>query len=383
MFSRDTNYRMTGGLPIASARGVRRHLGVDTAVIETPMTPKAAARLAPGCGVVLQRDGRQEFSGLVAGELKIGFDENSNPLIKAQLVGDNVHIEDRLVYPDHTRAGDQQTTFDYWTYNGPASSAIWELINEQVGPDARPERRLPALYMGADPGVGTSRPWRNQFVSVMTACAEISGLSTPNLGVRMTSTPDGLRADVYVPRDLSDQVRFSADLSNLEGFSYTQIPPSVTDAIVAGQGDLRARLRRTASTTNPLDLRWGRRIERYIDRRDESDQAQLTLYAQDAIAEGAGQVSLSCDLSDSQAARYGRDWNLGDRITVYVGLRAFTKAAIVRDIVRQVEFEVRADGAEKFRPAIGGTDASAQIPGPTQKTLAQIGRRLETLETRK
>ena len=64
-FSRDGGYRLSGALPIASVKGVRRHLGVDTCELVTPYTPDAYGRLAPGCGIVVQRDTVQQFSGLV------------------------------------------------------------------------------------------------------------------------------------------------------------------------------------------------------------------------------------------------------------------------------------------------------------------------------
>lgn len=383
MFARDPGYQLNGGLPIASARGVVRHLGVDTAIVETPMTEDAAGRLAPGCGVVLRRGARQEFSGLISGDLAISFDSDGRPLIKAQLVGDNVHLDDRLALPDPARAGDAQTTADFWTSTAAASTAMQLLIAQQLGPTARAERRVPTLHMGEDAGIGAVRAWRAQFESVLEACARFSALSGANPGIRMTHTPDGLRCDIYAPRDMAGQVRFSADLSNLQGFDYTQTTPTCTYALVAGQGDLRQRIRRAATSTDPLDVRWGRRIERYIDRRDEADTAELAQAAADAITEGAGQVSLTCTLTDSQAAIYGRDWGLGDRITVYVGPAGQTTAATVVDVVREIAFEVDSTGAETLRPAIGGTAAATALPTPTQKTLAAVGRRLQGLITRK
>lgn len=385
LFSRDEDYRLTGGLPLSSFQGVIRHLGVDTAVIETPYTPDAYTRTGPGCGIVAQRDGRTEFSGLIASERTMGWDAQSGqPTIKVSCLGDNVHLKDRLTFPDPTRAGDQQTTKDYWTFSGAASSAMWQLIRDQAGPGALPDRRVPNMYMGADPGAGDVRPvWALLFDDVLHGCDLISVASGVDLGVRVVSTVDGLRADVYLPNDKAGNIRFSADLSNLVGFEYTETAPSVTYALVAGQGDLKARARASAISSSPLDLRWGRRIESYIDRRDEEDATVLAQAAADAVTEGQGQVSLSCTLTDSQAATYGRDWFLGDRVTVYVGLPGQTKAQIVTDVVREIFFDVANTGAETVRPAIGTTDAKALRPNPTQAALARVSENLQQLINRK
>lgn len=380
MFSRDQNYQLSGGLRLSSAQAVVRHLGVDTAVIETPYTPDAYARTAPGCGIVLYRDGRQEFSGLVGSERSMGWDAStSQPTIKVQCLGDNVHLNDRLCFPAPAYPGDQQTYLDYWIGTFTASTAMYVLIDQQLGPHAIPERQVPRLSMGSDPGIGPVRPWQALFNTVLEACAEFSAVSGVDPGIRMVSTPDGLRCDIYQPRALSGAIKFSADLSNLTGFTYTETPPSVTYALVAGQGDLRARMRVASTSTSPTDLLWGRRIEQYIDRRDEDDPTVLKQAADDAITQGVGQVSLSCTSSDSQAATYGVDWVLGDRVQVYVGLPGQVKAAIVDDVVREISFAVTNAGAETITPAIGTTDAKAVMPTPTQKTLAQVQQSLTNL----
>jgi hypothetical protein len=384
IFTRAGDSTLTGGLHLSSVKAVRRHLGVDTAVIETPYTPDAYQRTAPGDGIVVTRDGRQEFTGLIGSERTMGWDAASGqPTIKVSCVGDNVHLADRIVYPDPTRAGHDQTTADRWSFTGPASSAMWQLISDQLGPTARTERRHFALYMGTDPGTGEARTWTALFEPALTVCQQWSILSGANLGVRTVWTPDGLRADVYEPRDQADTIRFSADLTNLAGFTYTETAPSVHYALVAGQGDLSSRIRRSATSTNPLDLRWGRRIESYIDRRDESDPGALQQEADDAVTEGAGQANLTCVLTDSQAATYGRDWDVGDRVTVYVGMPGQTKAAVVVDVIREVSLDVTNDGAETITPAIGGADAKTDRRSLTEQQLADLRRNLEGFYARK
>jgi Siphovirus ReqiPepy6 Gp37-like protein len=384
VFSRDGGYRISGGLPVVSVKGVRRHVGVDTCELVTPYSPDAYGRLAPSCGIIVRRDGVQQFSGMVGSSRRIAWDKSTGEVtITVQCLGDDVHLADRLVLPHPGRAPDAQTV-DYWTYTGRASGAMWQLISQQAGPSALAARRVPTLTLVDDPNVGNYRDdWSVQFAPVLDTLAFWSVLSGDDLGVRITSSNDGLLAEVYLPRQLSSQVRFSANLRNLTGWDLEETPPTVTCSIAAGQGDLSARVRRYVDSTNPLDLRWGRRIERYLDQRDEADTTKLLQAAIDDVADGTGQVSLSIAASDTTSISYGDTWDLGDRVTVYVGLPGQPAAATIVDLVREVAFSVGASGVETITPAIGTSDAKAIRPGQTQQQLARVAAGLARLTRNK
>jgi hypothetical protein len=382
-FSRDPGYQLSGGLPIRQVRGVARHLGVDGVELVTPYTPERYGLLAPGCGVVVQRDGLQQVAGMVGGSRRIGWDAAAgDATIVVQCLGDDQHLADRLVYPSPLADATAQSA-NYWTHTGRASTAMWELIRQQAGPGAAAARRVPTLVMGDDPVAGTSRLWSEQWAPVLSTLTEWGVLSGADLGVRIATTSSGLRADVYAPRDVSEGVRFSASLTNLVGWDYEQQPPTVTYAITAGQGDLAARVRRVAQSVNAADLAWGRRIERYIDQRDEADAGKLQQAAVDEIAQGIGTVSLAIDARDTATARYGVDWGLGDRVTVHVGMPGGPTAATVVDLIREVAFEVDSRSREKITPAVGTSDAKAIRPGPTQQALAHIAYDLGRLSRNK
>jgi hypothetical protein len=378
-FSRDAGYQVSGGLPIVNVAGVTRHLGVDACELTTPFTADAYGRLAPGCGVVVQRDGQQQVSAMVGGSRRIGWDADAgDATITVRCLGDDQHLADRLVYPSPLAAATAQTA-NYWTYTGLASTAMWELIRQQAGPGAQAARRVPTLVMGADPLAGASRLWSAQWAPTLETLTAWGIVSGADLGARIVTTSDGLRADVYAPRDVSAAVRFSASLTNLTAWDYEQQPPNVTYAVVAGQGNLAARVRRVAQSAAAADLAWGRRIERYIDQRDEADTTKLQQAATDEIAQGIGTVSLSIAAADTATARYGTDWGLGDRVTVHVGLPGGPTAATVVDLVREVAFTVDGRGREKITPAVGTSDAKAVRPGPTQQVLAQVAAGLARL----
>lgn len=396
-FSRTPVYALNLLLPIMSAQIVARHMGVSRAVVTTPFTPERYQSLDAGSGVVIHRDGEQQFSGMVS-ELAMDWDaESGRAVIRASCVGDEQHLADRIVCPDPLRAADDQTVNDYWQTRAfgqptavPASTAMRQLISDQAGLTAAMDRQVPGLTLGPDPYVGVSRVWSALFTPVLDELAAMSVVSGADLGIRVESVsgalagePGQLVAHITAPRNVSADVRFSADLRNLAGISYRTTAPTATHALSAGAGDLKARLRKLATSADPDALSWGRQVWKYLDRRDTADTVELTKAAADAITEGAPTVSLSTTLLDSEAATYGRDWGLGDKVTVYVGLPGQTKVATVTDLVREILFEVDADGRERIRPAIGTADATAVQPTQTQQQLAAVGRGLTGLIARK
>jgi len=93
-------------------------------------------------------------------------------------------------------------------------------------------------------------------------------------------------------------------------------------------------------------------------------------------------VSLAVTLLDSDSATYRRDWDLGDKVTVYVGQSGQSKVPVT-DLVREIAIDVDENGRERIRPAIGSFDAKAVIPTPTQQKLADVGTALASLIARK
>lgn len=391
MASRDASYAPDETLPISSAKIVRKHMGVSRATITTPYSPERYASLVPPGGVLIYRDGRQEFSGSVE-ELDFTWDASTGTtLIQASCAGDEHHLADRIAFPDPLRAPDDQTVNTHWRTRGtggialsvPASTGMMRLISDQAGPTARPDRRVPGLILGTDPGIGETRVWTALFDNVMTALQSMSIASGANLGIRATSSVGSITYDIVTPRDLQGEIRFSADLLNVAGTQFKITAPTATNAVAAGQGDFAGRMRRHVASTNPDTLQWSRQIWKYVDRRDTADPIELETAARDTVAEGEPTVSLAVTLRESEATTYGRDWDLGDRVTVYVGLPGESKIGEVTDVVREILLEVDGKGNESIRPAIGSYDANTLIPSKTQQQLREVQQGLAGLVTRK
>jgi hypothetical protein len=378
-FGRGTDYGLTEPLPIDSLQIVKAHIGVDKAVLTTPFSAARWDALQPGQGLAAYRNGVQKFSGPVTMRQFSWSAEDGSATIRVEAAGDQIDLADRLVFPDPLRAADDQSVNDYWTYTGVASAAMRQLISDQAGATCASSRRVAGLGLGVDPNVGVSQAWQGLFQSVLELLQSISAASGVNLGLRVTSATSALTASIVAPRDLSGSVILSADLSNVGGTTFAEAAPQVTHALAAGQGDLHLRQRKLVAATDGGSTRWGRQVWSYIDRRDSADATVLTQAATDAINRGPGTVSLSMDLLDSEAATYEVDWDLGDKVTAYVGLPGQPKLAVVSDVVRELTFTVDRFGAESIRPAIGSVDARTSLPTPQQRTVTNLVRRLAAL----
>lgn len=374
-FSRQSDYSIGMALPISAATVVVPHLGLGKAVFSTSYTTDVWTALQPGNGLELYRSGVQTFSGPVTSRSLTWDEESGAATIRVEAVSDAIVFAQRLVHPDPSRASDAQTINDYWTFTGKGSAALRKLITDQAGVDCHLSRKVTGLVLaGSDPNVGASKTWTALFDNVLDLMAAISASSGVDLGLRMTTSTGALSANVVVPTDRSGTVIFSADLSNVGSTTFTESAPKATHALVAGSGDLHLRTRRLVVTTDTGNLRWGQQGWVYVDRRDTAVLTTLDQAGADALVQGKGTVSLTIGLLSNEAGRYGTDWNLGDKVTAYVGLPDQPKVAVVNDAIRELTFTVNEDGTERIQAAIGSVDARTYLPTPTQRAITAAAR---------
>jgi len=378
LLTRDPAGELTGVAPVVDLSAVTRHFGIGAGTATVPYTDDLYGRLVEGATVEARR-GELTIS---AGPLVEITESWAEDRLKVSWLGDEVVLKDRLVIPDPTRAADAQTTQSHWTRTGTASTVMLALIAEQAGPTAHASYRVPGLTVAPDPVAGGTVTAKIRYgdPDLLTELRTLSIASGADIGVRVTRTDTGLQASVVPSRDVADTVRFSTDLRNLAAYTFTRKAPTVTAAIAGGQGDLTARAQRVAFSADPITTAWGRTIWTYVDQTDADTTAELDQSATEAVAEGAATVALTCTLRDTGAVAFGRDWNLGDKVTVYVGRPGQPKAEVV-DVVREIAFTYGRSG-ESITPAIGTPDATALPSRVTQQTLNKIAARLAGLERR-
>lgn len=234
-------------------------------------TPQAQLLQKAG-GVVIWQDGVNTpiFSGVIDSFQKYWTKEQHTDTGSVFVSGkcDNQLAFSRLAFPDPTKPVDQQ-------YKGPAERSIagktgdvmWRELNNALGPGALPDRRVPGVDVGTTPGVGPEMKDSVRFDTIGDKLEEWA--KARDTGYRFIYNPDRktIELDVFDPRDLSKEVRFSPELGNLRQFVYTLSAPKATRVIVACQGEGRQRYI-WQKVDSAVETEWGFKKEVFVDRRD-------------------------------------------------------------------------------------------------------------------
>ena len=197
-------------------------------------------------------------------------------------------------------------------------SAIKHYVNNNVGPAALATRKHSLLDLGTDLARGPSVSYTAKFgsgvdLNLLDVIRALIAQGGSAMGVSIVRVPGTHRLtfDVYIPRDLSGKAWFSESLGNLTAVNFSLTDPTVTDALV--QGATTNFISRVATNRTQWNL-----TESFIDSTSETDLNNLATTAQQAIATGAAGPVLSATTADIPFLTYGRDYHLGDIVTVEV-----------------------------------------------------------------
>ncbi|GCD99866.1 siphovirus ReqiPepy6 Gp37-like family protein [Embleya hyalina] len=295
---------------------------------------------------------------------------------------DNKVAFNRLAWPDPTKPINQQYQApDNRGASGPAGQALWWELDRSIGDNALVDRRVPGIVIGPNPGLGDIVADSLRFDVLGTKFQE--WCKAKSVGYRFVWNPDlrKIVLDIFRPSDKSTKVRFSTELGNLREYTWTLTAPRVTRAIVACQGEGADRyIHQKVDAT--AEAEWGFSIESFVDRRDlplktdpatglpikakaettddEFAKAKLAVVeaADAALKEGAGSGNFQIYPIDTEQIQFGRDYFVGDRVTVAVDGEEYS------DIVREVNISVEDGGkSSSVTPVIGeqGTNAPLNL----------------------
>jgi hypothetical protein len=189
------------------------------------------------------------------------------------------------------------------------------------------------------------------------------------MGVQITrnATTHRLLFDVFVPRDLSGKAWFSRDLGNLTAIQFSLTDPTCTDSLVQGSGTNFRQV--TASAKTMFN-----QTEQFSDSSSETDTNNLNAIGQQAILAGAAGPTLSATLTETPFLTFGRDYYLGDIVTIEV-----KPGAIYSDVITGVT--LTADPSQNppltVVPTVG---QNANATATDQKIIGQLSARIRALE---
>lgn len=366
-----------------SLKVTRNDNAPDSGELTLTARPEVMAQLQPGNRLVVIRDDQiwtagpmevpQDWQEGMSGP-EGGADAPPPGEVTVSFSSDDALIAGHLAYPNPAlTAGSASQPENYVRTAVNAETILRDLVNLNAGPGALTARRVPRLVLGAVAGAGTTTSLTTRFEPLGDVLRSVA-LAGGDLLFGTRQVGDQIEWSVRARRDLTSTARFSFDLNNLRSVHYKLSAPTVTAAIVAGSGEGAAR-KVVEVTDGAAETAWWR-VEKFIDQGGVADDAtgELTKAGQEALAGGAGPVELSTLTVDTDDLRAGRDYQVGDLVTV-----ALPTGVEVADYVRSDTLTATPDG-ESVVSVVGTPDAS------TERRLVALIRdlsaRLGRLETR-
>ncbi|MFF3190563.1 siphovirus ReqiPepy6 Gp37-like family protein [Streptomyces misionensis] len=348
--------------------------------VDLPARPEVMAQLQPGNRLVVIRDGAVWMAGPMEIPTDFSWSVTEEPgpgKVTITFSDDLATVAGYITWPTPANAWTAQPANTYRQLtNTNAETIIRTLINENCGPGALAERRIPRLALDTAAGVGTSTTLKTRFEPLLDVCRTLA-LNGGALGFRTRQTAGQILFGCYAPRDLRATARFSIGLGNLRSLAYKQSAPTVTHALIAGtEPDIGTTGRTYVQAADAAAAASWWRVEKYVDGSAADDSAgELTQAGTEEIASGAAPVELSTVTVDTSDLKAGRDFDLGDRVTV-----ALPFGVEVADLVRSIHLQASPESGEYVETLVGSPDATTDPQ--VVKAIRTLGRRLGRLETR-
>ncbi|MEU7570336.1 siphovirus ReqiPepy6 Gp37-like family protein [Micromonospora sp. NPDC049240] len=338
-----------------------------TLPVDHPLTPALRTK---GSGIVVTGPTDVLLSGpTVKPEAAVTMD-NPGGLVTFEGVTDDVVLADMLAAPEPSNPdlATQKKSHDVRT--AVAEDLLHQYVDVNIGPSAPLSRRKARLSLGANLHRGTVMTKSARFPVLGELMAEIA--TVDSLGFRVVQRGSELKLETSQAVDRFAEIRLDVDNGTLAGHRVSISPPGATQVIVAGQeeGVKRQFLALNTPASLAAEAEWGRRIERFIDQRQTDDWDELRQAGMEVLTEeGFSTLSIQAvPAEDTLTMEFGRDWNLGDRVTVVVEGQELV--AVVAGCV----IKLNADGL-KVGVAIGdpsGFDASPSLSTRVQGVESRV-----------
>jgi ReqiPepy6 Gp37-like protein len=290
-------------------------------------------------------------------------------------------VANRIAYPNPTVAWASQASGSADTVTSMAlESAIKYYVNRNMGPGAISARRMPYLVIATDQARGNPVTYTVKFLAASGSGVDlnlldvirtlITGTSTgpTGMGVSVKRNAKTLVFDVYIPRDLSSTAWFSRDLGNLTADQLYLTDPTNTNSLAMGATVGVEVVAASRTVWNVAEV--------YADMTGESSTTNLQSAAQLALAQGGYGPLLNVTVIDTPYLSFGRDYGLGDIVTIEV-----VPGDSYKDVVSSVALAVdpTQDPTYSVIPTIG---SSANATTTDTSIIKALTARIQALERR-
>lgn len=358
---RNRDLQQRGTLQAMSGKMVLRNNSPSSWSINVNANKGNWDRFEEGWGVSLTDSGIFYTSGQV---LEIEDEETEDGVRTLALTGasDLSILANSLVIPNPSNPLAQ---VNQWSATGKAETVLRKLVNEQVGPGAPADYRVPGLILDEDLGRGeeisVSERWSN-LQEVLQSQAQTAGLLYD-----IRQVDENLVFSISEPNDYTRAVRLTRINGGVKSYKLTRTAPTATEVIVGGTGSGATRKMWREPEDGPAETPWGVRITKFVDRQSTSKDTELKQAAQSELESGAAESSVVISAGDTASAKFGRDFWLGDKITIDLGRG---EDSLISDTVQIVEVEWNEKGIET-KIQVG--------PEPDESKLSQSSSKLVEL----
>lgn len=283
-------------------------------------------------------------------------------------------LANRIVYPTPGSVWGSQTSGGSDAVSSARlESAIKHYVNNNVGPGALSARRHTLLDLAPDLARGPAVSYTAKFgsgvdLNLLDVIRALIAQGNSPMGISIVRNPatHRLTFDIYLPRNLSGKAWFSESLGNLTAINFSLTDPTCTDALVQGASSF-------ISNTASAVTQWNK-AEQFIDSSSETDANNLATTAQQALAAGGYGPTMSATMADIPFLTFGRDYHLGDIVSVEV-----RPGAVYSDVVTSVVLtaDITQTPAVSAVPSIGN---SANATATDQSIIGQLTARIRALE---
>lgn len=341
---RDRSLKRVGQIPrqIVNAKIQPIRNAIGSWSLKLPIEePMAAALSIPGYGVVITDYQTKQvvMSGPMTTPSRRRTAGDKQGIITVSGVSDSVLLWDKICWPDPAMIFNRQR-YSHDVRSGPAETVMREFLNMNLlnAPQGgRPKGYLDSFIVDTpSTGLGRNVEKSVRYAVLGDILAEIANYAGLIFDLVQQGNVIVLRIRQTVDR--SREIRLDIENGTLSEQGVSMAPPEVTNVIVAGQGEGVQRkivYRTTAAAIDSMNL-WGRAIEGFKDQRNTNSDNELHQSAEKILEEGAATiVSVKAIASNDQTMIFGKDWNVGDKVTVVIEKQEtqsiVTEAAIVLD----------------------------------------------------
>jgi hypothetical protein len=340
----------------------------STWVLDLPTDSIAARELSkPNHGINVTHDGETLLSGNVSNPNRKW--DSSQDTTTVSGYDDTAWLQKRLAYP--VPSGPPYTSAAYDVRTGVAETVIHEFVDYNAGLKALPERQVPKLVLGTNLGRGNTVTGRARFHSLIERVRALA-LVGGGLGFRIKQVGRKLEFQTYQPTDKTKEVIFSPLLGNLRAFEYSRENAETNYVIVGGGGQGTARTIIERGDSNSI-TKYGRH-ESFLDQRNTTETNELEQAIDEELEQKAEKYSLSISPIDTESMNFGRDYNLGDKVSVVLD-----ESTVIRDVVREIKISITPDG-ETILPSIGTPESISKSILGVFDQVKKLGKRIGNLE---